>query len=223
MPAMHFAPVPCAPCDDCRQRATCAESGLICEAFAAYVDGVDGRSSSVWQQLPRIPRKRLTARARKADAALADDGAAEVRRIEQRAYMRAWRDRNRERVRAQGRERLRRLMALNPERLAQIRARVRAWAKAHPEAMRQSSRRWVERHRDEVLARSRRYYQTHREQSAAAGRAWRQAHGERFRALNRDWYKRHRAKSNARRRARYAEDPSRTLEAAAGALGTTSA
>jgi hypothetical protein len=88
MPATHFARVPCAPCDDCRHRATCGASGLICEAFAAYVEGVNGRSSSVWQQLPRIPRKRLSARACKADAPLADDGAAEVRRIEQRTYMR---------------------------------------------------------------------------------------------------------------------------------------
>ena len=52
--------------------------------------------------------------------------------------MRAWRVRNRERVRAKGRERLRRLNASDPQRLAWIRERVRAWAKAHPQAIRAS-------------------------------------------------------------------------------------
>jgi hypothetical protein len=204
---MHCSPVPRAPCDDCKFRATCAESGLICEAFAAYVDGVTGRNS--WQQLPRIPRKRLTGRVHKADAVLASDEATEVQKIEKRAYMRAWRDRNRERVRAQGRERLRRLKESDPQRLARMRERVRAWAKAHPESNRAASRRWAQRHREQVNERRRAH-----PESVAAARAWRLAHLEQCRAANRAWKVLHRNEVNAQRRARYAQDPSRTLEAA---------
>jgi len=206
MPPVHVASVPRAPCDLCRHRALCGASGLICEAFAAYVEGVGGRSSSGWQRLPRIPQKQLTERAREADAA--DDGAAEVERIEKRAYMRAWRDRNRERVRAQGRERLRRLKASDPQRLARMRERVRAWAKAHPQAMRESSLRWAREHREQVNERRR----AHPESDAAA-RAWRLAHLEHCRELNRAWKVLHRDEVNAQRRARYAQDPSRTREA----------
>src|ERR1019366_7142337 len=71
-----------APCDDCVHRANCAASRLVCQAFNAYVGG---RTRSAWQGLPRIPGKRLTLQARKAEAVDLPEGtvqtSAKLRRL----------------------------------------------------------------------------------------------------------------------------------------------
>lgn len=57
----------------------------------------------------------------------------------------AWRERNRERLRAYDRER-----ASDPARAAKIRKRVADWRKENPEKAREAQRRWRERNKERV-------------------------------------------------------------------------
>jgi hypothetical protein len=197
-----------APCDDCRHRAVCGASGLVCRAFDSYT-----RGGSHWQRLARVPGKRITARIRKHHAAAVLEEAEEVRRREKRVYMAAWRARNGERVRARERARYERLKATAPEKLARIRAYQRAWVKAHPEAARRSSKRWQERNIEKVRAARRRAYHANPQASAALNRAYRETHRERVREIHRAWHALRREEVSARRRERYAKNRERILAA----------
>jgi hypothetical protein len=94
-----------------------------------------------------------------------------VRRIERRAQARAWRARNRERVRACERTRYAKLKAARPHRLAELRAYHRAWRRLHPRAGRDSRLRWRRANADKVRAQRRRFYWKHRREALAANRA----------------------------------------------------
>lgn len=63
----------------------------------------------------------------------------------------AWREANRERIRAYDRARY----AARPEK---VKARAAAWHKANPDRVRENRRRWAERNRDAINAAGREYY-----------------------------------------------------------------
>lgn len=151
-----------------------------------------------------------------ADPTLPPDDAAEKRRAYQREYNRRWREKNKEKLRIQGRETARRrraadpgygarLRAANREKYLAAEARKRA---AHPERKKDYNRRYIDKDPVRVRALRREAQRRRRaenpEQVREENRVQRGRHGDRNRAYTTAYKKANRARATAWERSRYA-------------------
>lgn len=104
---------------------------------------------------------------------------------DRRAYKKAWRIANKERLRAYDKA----WRSANKER---ARAAIKAWNAVHPEVLAEARRRWMAANPERVRAYKKAWRDANTERSRQGAKAWQAANPERMRA------------SNARRRARLA-------------------